>query len=175
MRSLRGALSRPPQSRGLTRIVLQVTLIRGRSNRLEPDQGNAGLVGLLVTLGAAGALGIALLAMNARTPNAKSRAHVPAVDGQSIQASPGAAAPDIAAATIEECRADVAIVVEAVSEYETLRGLPPKAMTDLSDVLKNTITSSRFTILIDPRHPGQVDVSTPGHAPAGGDADCAYA
>jgi len=145
-----------------------------RHQASDRDRGVA-LVAVLVVIAILGGLSVALLAVNSSGSSGKGSSSLPPVAGKSIQASPGAAGADISAAAIEACRADVGIVNEAVSEYEAVQGQPPRTMADLSGMLKGLVASSRFTILINSARPGQVEVSTPDHAPAPGDTNCAFA
>lgn len=48
-------------------------------------------------------------------------------------------------------------------------------MASLQSLLTNPVTSSRFTITIDPHDPGQVDVAAGAHPAQAGDGNCAYA
>jgi hypothetical protein len=82
---------------------------------------------------------------------------------------------DIQAAAASTCRADYGAVVTAASYYEVLNGKPPTNMAELTTVIKDPFTSTRFAIIINPAHPGQVEVAAGGHAAAPGDSNCAFA
>ncbi len=72
---------------------------------------------------------------------------------------------------MSECQA----VAAAVEDYQALNKTPPANMAVLQTLLPDPLTSSGFTITIDPHHPGQVDVAAGAHPAQAGDGNCAYA
>jgi hypothetical protein len=88
-------------------------------------------------------------------------------------ASPGAAAPDVAAAAT--CRANYQAVETAAAQYQALHGTQPISMAALQSMFKDPVVSTRFAITIDSHHPGQIDVAANGHASLPGNGNCAYA
>jgi hypothetical protein len=130
-----------------------------------------GLIGLVLVLGILGALGAVVLVMGGSggrdlptgtaLPTLKSPSHS------------GAAILSDAANVV--CKADYAAVSAAVSDYETLNGKPPASMAALGSILKDPGSSSRFSIIINPNSPGQVEVAAGGHPAQPGDRACAFA
>jgi hypothetical protein len=92
-----------------------------------------------------------------------------------LNASPSRAAADIQNAAASTCQADYAAVSAAVSYYQTLNGTPPTSMDGLRSFLKDPVTSTRFTITIDPTHPGVVEVAAGGRPAEPGNGNCLYA
>ena len=62
-----------------------------------------------------------------------------------------------------------------MTEYQVLHGKPPGNIAALVSMLRDQITSSYYTITLDPARAGAVEVATPGHPATPGDANCAYA
>jgi hypothetical protein len=71
--------------------------------------------------------------------------------------------------------ADYQAVETAVTDYQTVNGALPASMAALRSMFKDPVTSARFAIIIDTRHPGQVDVAAGEHTAEPGDGNCAYA
>jgi hypothetical protein len=130
------------------------------------------LVGLVIVLGLLGVLGAAALISQTGSSKGQQPGQSPA---STINASPRRAATDIQAAAAATCRADYGAVVSAASYYEVLNGKPPTTVAELTTVIKEPVSSTRFAITINPAHPGQVEVAAGGHAAAPGDGNCAYA
>ena len=134
--------------------------------------GAIGLLAALMTLGVTVAL---VLAVNQSqtSPNHDHSVMSIVVPGQTSSAR--AAGSDDRAASIAVCRTDYAAVSQAVSAYEELTGRPPTSMTALNGMLRDPVGTTQFSIVIDPGHPGKIDVATPDHVAMAGDANCAYA
>ncbi len=92
-----------------------------------------------------------------------------------LSASLGDAGNDVPAAAAIACRSNYEAVAQVVSYYQTLNGKLPASMTAIQSLFKDPVSSSYFTLSIDPRQPGTVDVATPGHPALAGDANCAHA
>ena len=146
---------------------------RNRSSRRKStnhsDSGR-GFIGLLVVMCILGGLAAVVLSSQGGT-----NGHRNSSSTSVVNASPANAAANISSAAVTACRANYQAVTAAVSEFEVLNGRPPKAMSDLSSMLKDQPSSAYFTITVDSAHPGQVDVATQGHPAAPGDGNCAYA
>jgi hypothetical protein len=146
--------------------------------RISPVEGKqtalgAGLIGLIVAVAILGGLAAAVLVSRGSDTGARLGGALKPT--QTPSASPGAAAPDIAAAANATCRADYQAVNTGVSYYQALNGHAPADIAALGSLLKDPVASPRFTITINPQHPGQVEVATPGHPASPGDGNCAYA
>jgi hypothetical protein len=92
---------------------------------------------------------------------------------------PGNAQPsagnDILAASAAACHANYATATSAVNIYQAEHGTLPTSIAEVQTLLRDPLSTNRFTIAIDPRHPGELQVSTPGHPAADGDTNCGYA
>jgi hypothetical protein len=135
-----------------------------------PDTGR-GLIGLVVAMAILGGIVAAVLFTQTDPgPSSKSKS------GQTtIDASPRRGASDIQGAAVTACRANYEAAAAAASYYQTLYGKPPAGISDLRSIPRDSVSSSRFTISIDPGHPGQVEVAAGGHPAVQGDTNCAYA
>jgi hypothetical protein len=89
--------------------------------------------------------------------------------------SPANGAKDISEAAQIACRTNYQAVTQAVYEYEVLHGTPPADIAALASMLRGPVTSSYYTITLDPTRAGAVDVATPYHSGTLGDANYAYA
>jgi len=125
--------------------------------RIRSEDG-LGLVALIVSLLVIG--GLSVLVVHAM--NGSSRAST------SLQSGGSAAAASV-------CRVDYDAITHAVEAYTTFNGHPPASMTQLSQYLRDPVTSSQFVISLDPFMVGKIDVATPGHPAAPGDANCEFA
>jgi hypothetical protein len=129
-------------------------------------------VGLLIALALLGGLGAAALVSQASNGSSPAGQHITPT---TINASPTKGATDIQIAAVITCRSNYGAVVSAVSYYEALNGKPPAEMAQLAPIIRQSLSSSRFTITIDRAHPGQVEVAAGGHGAAPGDGNCDYA
>ena len=97
----------------------------------------------------------------------------PGATAVTLSPSPGAAAGDISAAASVTCRTDFAAVQQAAEVYTTEHGHEPAALSDLAGALRDPVSSPHFTISVGSG--GVIEVAAPGHPPAPGDGNCAYA
>jgi hypothetical protein len=142
------------------------------TKRAEGSSG-FGLLGIILTvLALCGLAAVAIAAANTDTKTVS----------DSISGLPSLTLPNrvggsniVGAAAEIACRTEYATVEQAVSVYQEIDGKPPSSLTQIAQILKDPLTSSHFTISIDLRHPGQVDVATTGHPARGGDSNCSYA
>jgi hypothetical protein len=92
---------------------------------------------------------------------------------------PGNAAPsvgnDITAASAATCHANFSAATSAVNIYQAEHGTLPTTIAEVQTLLRDPLSTNRFTITIDPRHPGELQVATPTHRAADGDTNCGYA
>lgn len=130
----------------------------------------ATLVGLLAALVILGGASAAVIA--AEDSSSGGGARVPTGSGSTLDANPGGAGADIAAAAATTCRADYGAVSQAADEYQALHQRPASGMSDVSQYLRDPVTSPYFTLTIVS---GRVEVATPGRQAAEGDGNCAYA
>jgi hypothetical protein len=137
----------------------------------RPPQG-LGLVGLVIILAVLGGMAAVAVLMSS---SGRHHDAVGVSPTQKLSAAPGAADPDISAAAVATCRADYHAVVAAATDFQAIHGMQPATMTALQSMFKDPVTSTRFAITIDPRHPGQAEVAAGGHAAAPGDGNCTYA
>jgi hypothetical protein len=137
----------------------------------ESDFGRS-LVGLLIALALLGGLGAAALVSQASNGSSQSRQPTAPT---TINASPSKAATDIQVAAVMTCRSNYGAVVAAVSYYEALNGKPPAEMAQLAPIIRQSVSSTHFSITINRAQPGQVEVAAGGHQAAPGDGNCAYA
>lgn len=139
-------------------------------SQIELDAG-ASAVGLLVTLLVLGGIAGAVFALQPGTKTSPGAAKT----ATTINASPAKAASNISQAAQEACQSNYQAVQTAVSEYEALHSQPPATMKELASMIRSPVSTYFYAFTIDPHHPGQVDVSTPGHAATPGEAGCRYA
>ena len=92
-----------------------------------------------------------------------------------IDSSPAKADSDVSEGAQVACRTNYQVVTEAVAEYQVLNGRPPGNLAALASMLRDPVTSAYYSITVDPASPGAVEVATPQHPAAPGDANCAYA
>lgn len=81
----------------------------------------------------------------------------------------------ISAAAVAACRNTYTVVQEAVDEYETQTGTGPTNIDQLRSLLRDPVVTSQYTISIDRRLAGEIDVATPSHPASPGESNCAYA
>jgi hypothetical protein len=137
-----------------------------------PSSSGHGLIGLLIATLVLGVLAVVVIggegAVGSGNHRRTSQTFISA-------AAPGNAAANLQASAAAACRTDYQAVTSAVSYYEVLNGRPPDNMTALRSVLRDPVSSSRFSITIDPARPGQVDVAAGDHPAAPGDGNCTFA
>ena len=136
----------------------------------------ASLVGLLVTLGVIGILAAAIPVL---TSGSNGKSGIPnltiPVTGRTAGGQMSAAGSDIAGAEAVACRATYGAALVAVGTYEAETGSRPTSISQVQPLLRDPLSSAFFTIEIDPRKPGQLQVAAHDHPAAGGDANCAAA
>ena len=130
------------------------------------------LVGLLIALALLG--GLAATALVFQASGAKEQGRQSAATS-TVNSSPGNAAADIQAAAAVTCRADYEAMVTAVSEYAALNGKQPVDMAQVAPTMRQPISSTRFSITINPTKPGEVEVAAGGHPSVPDEGNCAYA
>lgn len=79
------------------------------------------------------------------------------------------------AADIASCETDYSAAGEAALLYQVQHGALPATAADLQPYLRDSLRTAQFTISIAAGHPGQLEVSTPGHPARPGSGNCAYA
>jgi hypothetical protein len=145
------------------------------SPRHDSDLG-AALLGVLLTLLILGGLAAGLLISLPTTTSSGPNANP---GSASVASLPGGATPalgnDITAASAVACRANFAAAQTAVGLYHAERGALPTTIGEVQPLLRDPLSTNRFTITIDPSHPGLLEVATPGHPAVDGNANCAYA
>jgi hypothetical protein len=92
--------------------------------------------------------------------------------GSSSGSKAKAANTNIAAATVAACQADYAAAQTAVTAYQVQTGSLPATTAQLQPYLRDSLTNANFSITIDPHHPGRLEVTIPGRAPADGASGC---
>jgi hypothetical protein len=137
---------------------------------IRPDSG-ASAVALLVVLLVLGGVAALVFALQPGSNSDRGGSHA----NTTINGSPAKASSDIAQAAEAACQANFQTVQTAVSEYEALHGQAPTSMTALASMVHNPVSTYFYAITIDPHHPGQIEVATPGHAASPGEAGCAHA
>ena len=137
---------------------------------IPPDAG-ASAVGLLSALMIVSAIAFAIFALH---PGQKS-SHASTGSATTIDASPSHASSDISEAAQAACQADYQAVQSAVSEYEALTGRPPTSMSALASIVRDPVSTYFYDITIDPHHPGQIEVATPGRPSRPGEVGCTSA
>jgi type II secretory pathway pseudopilin PulG len=139
----------------------------------------AGLIGLLVALVVLG--GLAAAAVMSLQGTTASRTDL---DGQSAAPLPRAAGPGpaptagnniLSVSAQETCRANFAAAQAAVGVYEAEQGEPPTTISQVQALVRDPLSTDRFTITIDPLHAGELQVATPGHPAKDGDSNCDFA
>jgi hypothetical protein len=148
----------------------------GFSSPTDDFQRGAGVIGILVTLLALGALAVAVLMALPSITSSPSKGDP---GSAAIASLPGGAPPsagnDISVASTTACHANFAAAKTAVGVYQAETGALPTTIAEVQNLIRDPLSSDRFTITIDPRHPGELQVATPGHPPADGDINCAFA
>jgi hypothetical protein len=145
----------------------------------------AGLIGLLVAVVVLGGLAVAaVVSVQAMT------ASPTGLKGQSSALLPGAAGPTpappsapapaagnniLSVSAQETCRANFAAAQAAVSLYQAEHGELPVKIGQVQTVVRDPLSTDRFTITIDPLHAGGLEVATPGHPAKDGDSNCDFA
>lgn len=97
----------------------------------------------------------------------------------SAGASPGEIVPGVggvisAAATVA-CRTNYSAAEAAIQQYEAEFSSVPTKISQVQTLLRDPLSSPAFTITIDPKRPGQLQVGTKSHVAADGSANCAAA
>jgi hypothetical protein len=151
----------------------QVTATRDGRARVgrKRDSVGQGLAALILAVAVLGGLAALIPLLTSGT----SGHHADQVLAPQVASRPQGAAADIQAAGATTCRVDYQAVQNAVQEYEAMNGRPPASLAELQTVLQGPIASSRFAITINSGHPGEIDVSAPGHPAEAGSGNCAYA
>ena len=93
---------------------------------------------------------------------------VPSTRASGVQA-------DIRAAAVVACKTDFLAVEAAVSYYEAEKGKFPSSLRSVRSWLRDPVQSPYFSISLDSRRPGVVEVGTRGHPLGPGAANCAFA
>ena len=147
----------------------------GATRTSEQIERGSGLVALLVTLvvlgGLAGVVLTSLPGSGTNPPRGGSDASG-SILGVSTPRVPAEVSP---AASQQACLANYSALQEAVSEYQVEHGSLPTSVTQLSAYFHGSLSTSRFSLAIDPGRPGQVQVQTPGHPTSDGNGNCAFA
>ena len=139
----------------------------------DPRDRGTGLIGLLfvlLVLGVAGAA--ALISLNGGTTGSGSIPHVPSITTPSGQFG---VASDISAAAIAACQANYSAASQTITLYQAEHGQLPTTNAEVQSYLKDPLSTKRFSISIDGAHPGQLQVSVPGHPVSDGPSNCAFA
>jgi hypothetical protein len=139
--------------------------------RFSGAETGRGLIGLLVAIALLGVMGSVLLVTQTGPTSRSDRAG----GGTTINSSPSRGALDIHAAGVAACHANYEAATAAASYYQTLYGKPPTNVNDLRSIFRDFVSSNRFSITIDPTHPGLVEVAANGHPAQPGSGNCAYA
>jgi hypothetical protein len=82
---------------------------------------------------------------------------------------------DVSAAVVAACRTTYEEAQTAVDTYQVEGGTLPTSISQLKALIPDSLSSSIFTITINPRNPGQLQVATPDHPAADGVVNCAFA
>lgn len=141
----------------------------------QKSEGASGLVGLLVSLvvlGGLAALVLTALPGSGTKPNRRGSATSGPIAGVSVPQVPAQVSP---AASKQACLADYSGLQEAVSEYQLQHGSVPTSVTQLAGYFRGTISTSGFSLTVDPGRPGRLQVQTPGHPASDGNGNCSYA
>lgn len=133
-------------------------------------------IGVLIALLIMGGMAVAVLSAS----GGSGTTNLPTLSGLTTVAPPadGASPPAgnaISLAQQSACRTNFSAVQQAVAYYESLNGQAPRNMVDLGSILRSPVSTSAYSITIDPHRPGEIDVSTDGHPAMAGDANCAFA
>jgi hypothetical protein len=143
--------------------------------RLKDDHG-VSLLGLIVALAIVGALAAAIPLLTTGSGGPSGNTDNPAVTllpgGHPTSGKVAAAGSDISAAEVTACRTTYEAVETAVGAYQAETGRPPTSVSQLKTFIRDPLSSPSFTITIDPRRPGQVQVATRGHPAADGEGNC---
>lgn len=97
----------------------------------------------------------------------------PASSGQGLSAS--SPATQLSAAAQQACLADFQTLSDAMTEYQVEHGVLPASVAQLQPLVRGSLSSGGFSLLIDPAHPGRLEVQTPGHPATAGSGNCRYA
>ena len=73
------------------------------------------------------------------------------------------------------CRADYLAAQTALEAFRELHGSLPTNISQLQPYFQGTLNTSRFSILMNPERPGQLQVSAPGHPAVQGSSNCDFA
>jgi hypothetical protein len=87
--------------------------------------------------------------------------------------SQGGAGSDLATADKAACLTNYEAAESGVAAYEAQTGHSPKSIEQVQALVKDPISSAMFSITIDPRKPGQLEVATRSHAASDGSVNCA--
>jgi len=155
---------------------LESTARRRRNRAAAQDDHGVSLLGLIVTLAIIGSLAAAipLLARGSSGSDGipGTSSITPEAIGHSTSGSVAAAGNDISAAEATACRTTYEAVEAAVGVYQAETGILPTSTAQLRGLIPDPLRSPFFTVTIDPRRPGQLQVATPDHAAADGDINC---
>jgi hypothetical protein len=131
-----------------------------------------GLVAALVVMGALTLIMLRSLAGSSTSPAVPTVGRSASAAESSVSVGVGS---NLSAAAKEACEIDYQAALQAVSEYEQLHDSLPPTISQVQSMLRDALSSSHFTIVMDPGRMGQLEVGTPGHSPTPGDSNCAYA
>ena len=144
------------------------------------DKG-AGALGLLAAVAVLAAISVAVVSSLPGAGTVAGTGHGGPADGRLATPSgpartTGAALGTvIGSAAMQACRADYQAVEAAVGYYRAEDGSLPGSVRALDPWLHHAAQFPGFSITIEPRHPGVVEVAAEGRSPSPGEANCAYA
>ena len=144
------------------------------------DKG-AGALGLLAAVAVLAAISVAVISSLPSAGNVAGTGHAGRGSGRlgtpsAVARTTGAALGTvIGSAAMQACRADYQTVEAAVGYYRAEDGSLPGSVRALDPWLHHAAQSPGFSVTIEPRHPGVVEVAAGGRSPSPGEANCAYA
>lgn len=143
-----------------------------------PVNRGATLLGVLISLAMIGVLAAAiplLTSGDGTTSSETPSTLLPANEGPSGNAVPNGASGAINASTIVACRNTFQAAEAAIEEWQVEHGSPPTSTSELQRALRDPLSSTGYTIEVDPWHLGVLGVLTRTHPFTDGPGNCAFA
>lgn len=135
------------------------------------SDGGYGLVALLIGLVVLGGVAaVVVVSLPGGTPTS-----LPQGPSSAPGVLPGGPTAPISTAAQQACVADYQMLSGVMTEYQAEQGVLPTSVSQLQPLLRGSLSTAGFSFVIDPAHPGQLQVRTPGHPATDGPGNCRYA
>ena len=152
-----------------------VVSVGAAGDRQDHGASLVGLVVVVVTIGVLAAAVLISVQNGSSGPGSMPSLPTSRAPGAGYS-SPTSASPhslsQISVAEIAACRTSYSAAERAVQAYRALHGQLPTSTAEIQSYLRDSLSTSRFAITIDPARPGHLQVSTAGRSASGGPGNC---